>query len=118
MPYQRILTILKPHKKIFGASDLDSVLIECQCRDSLRKLQTPTVASYAPPSPAHSIRLDIFYLSVEAISTAPNIIIACSLTRFIVGRRFRNIRPAAVIDAVVGDWVMYFGRMEQNVADR
>ena len=113
-----LLRILQLSKKSFGKLSIDSVLRECPRRDSLHKLQAPTVSSYVPPFPSHTICLDIFYLPEATISTVPHLLIVCALTRFIVVCRLRNMIPETVIDAVVENWIMYFGRMVQIAMDR
>ena len=110
--------ILKLSGKTFNKDDADTVIRECPCRDAFRKLQTPIVSSYIPPYPARAICLDIFFLPESSISTVPHLIVVCALTRFIVVCRLRNIRPETVIDVLVSNWIMYFGRMVQIVADR
>lgn len=70
-----LLRILRLPNKLLNKNDVEAVVQKCPRRDSCRKLQTLVVSSYVPPYPAHTIRLDIFYLPETSIGTAPHLFV-------------------------------------------
>lgn len=118
-----IFRILDMAKRRYTRAQVESEISKCGRLPQHLKISRPMIQGYIPPFAGHSLCMDVFYPLPQELQGArkhpsPFLLIARTLSRFVVIRPIRNFLPCTAGEELVAGWFMYYGEAPKLLCDK